>query len=298
MDLHLTLTRAFAADYPQEAAAALESRSAEEIADVLHSLPLDTAAGVLQRMAAGSAALVTGFMKAEDAAGLVIRLPLDAALSMLRRMAPEFRDKIVDVMPEEYAKALKAAVGFPPGTAGALMDPRVLALPSDLTADEALKAVRRDAENAHYNIYVVDRDHALVGVLNLREMLLAGPRDRLEAIVQPVRHRLSADVDQHGIVGHPGWREVHSLPVVDRRGRFLGAIRYRTLSRLTNQLTRDDFAPGAATVRALGDLIWTGVGGVIDAIASTLAPDRGAGLTPRAPLADSDENEQRDSRMD
>jgi magnesium transporter len=272
MDLRMSLARAFAAGYPMEAAAALEPRSAEEVAQVFHAIPPETAASVLFRMAPGPAANTVERLDVEYAASVFSKLTIDAALPLLRRVTAQRRDAIIEALPAEQADAVKAVIGFPTGSAGALMDPRAIALPADLTVEEALKVVRREAEHAHYNLYVVDRDRALLGVLNLRELMLAGPRDRLEAITRPALHRLLPNADRYAIVAHPGWRDVHSLPVVDRDGRFLGALRYRTLRRLEDELQDAGPGPDQITARALGDFFWVGVGGVIDAIAAAVAP--------------------------
>jgi magnesium transporter len=276
MELRMELTQVFAVGYPEEVAASLDTGPPEQAVQVLQKLPPETAARVLQRMALGPAVQAAEAMEAERVGHILVQLTVDAALSLLRGIAPTCREAIIGAMPGEYASVVNRVIGFPSGTAGALMDPRMLALPFDMAVDEALKAARGEAEHAHYNIYVVDRDHMLIGVVNLREMLQASPRDRLDAVMRPAHHRLDADADGHMIIAHRGWREVYSLPVVDRRGRYLGAIRYRTFRRLEDELRGDDIAPGAATARALGDLFWTGVGGVIDTIATVVGPKNDA----------------------
>jgi magnesium transporter len=143
-----------------------------------------------------------------------------------------------------------------------------VALPQDLTAEDALKLLRRTPEHALYNLYVVDRDHHLVGVLNLRELLLAGPKETLSAIMRPALYKVPADADRYSVVSNPGWKEVHSLPVVDQAGHFLGALRYRTFKHLEDELRGEETEPGAPTVAALGDLFRAGIAGLVDAMAS------------------------------
>lgn len=284
MDLRMSLARAFAAGYPMEAAAALELRTVEETARVLQALPPETAASVLMRMAPSHAARAAERLDLEYAAAAFAKLTVEAALALLRRMPADRRDAIVEALPVGLADAVKTVIGFPDATAGALMDPHAIALPGDLTVEDALKTVRREAEHAQYNLYVVDRDRTLLGVINLRELLLAGPRDRLETIIRPARHRLPAGADRHAIISHPGWREVHSLPVVDRDGRFLGALRYRTLRRLEEEARGAETGLGQTTARAFGDLFWVGVGGVLDAITAAVAPRNSAGAARGAEM--------------
>jgi magnesium transporter len=280
MNLRQSLASAFATRYPSEAAASLEARPVEEIARVLRGLTPATAAIVLRRLSPGIAARSVEQLDAETAARVLSGLEVSDTLPLLRRVAPSARERVIASMPAERANALKAVIGFPPGTAGALMDPRVAALPADTQVDKALQAVRADAEHAHHHLYIVDREGRLAGLISLQQLLSASPKDRLAAIMQQASHRLPPGADRHAIVGHRGWRETHSLPVVDGDDRLLGAIHYRVLRALEDEIHATDAVAGESTAQALGDLFWAGVGGFINAFASTAAPLPGR-LAPR-----------------
>ena len=277
MELRQTLARTFAVTYPGEAAAVLDTRLPEEVAAVLSLLPPDVAAGVLGRMAPASAVRVVERIDAPNASKILVRMTLEAAVSLLRRLGRDYREAVVKELPKEHADAVGAVIGFRAGTAGALMDPRLLAVPSDMTVEEAVESLRRNAEYSHYNLYVIDRDQVLVGVLNIHELFLADSKERLREIMKAPQHRLEADADRRNIISHPGWRHVHSLPVVDGNGRFLGAIRYRTFRRLETEARGVDVTSEGKTAQALGDLFGTGLGGFLDAIASAISVKRGAG---------------------
>jgi magnesium transporter len=275
MDLETDLAREALAAHPLEAAAALERVPAEDAAALLERVDPKLAAHVLQRMATLTIAAILQSVPQERAAVWIIALPLDLAAICLRRLEQPPREAILGALPEGRGRGLRALLGFPEQTAGALMDPEVLALPLDLSAGEALDLVRRNPEHARYNLYVVDREQRLVGVLNLRELLLADPKTPLADYMHEQVHRLGADADRHAIVSAPGWREVHALPVVDAKGLFLGALRYRTLRRLEEEL-RGARPEEGATARALGDLLRTGAAGVLEAISASIsdAPER------------------------
>lgn len=283
MNLRQSLANSFSARHPNEVAAALESRPADEVARVLERLPRGAAAAVLTRMSPGISAGSLGQIDADTAAGIVAELGTDEAVPILRRVPADTRDAIVRAMPPEVADAVRAVMNFPSGTAGAMMDPRVAALPTDMEVDDAIKAVRREAEYAHEILYVVDRERRLAGVVHLPELLLAKPKERLEAVMRETRHQLSPTVDRHAVAQHAGWRDGHSLPVVDRNGRLLGAIHIGAVRELQDELRERQTGSGDTTVRALGDLFWTGVGGLIDAMTAAVAPSPAQGVDWRPP---------------
>jgi magnesium transporter len=225
--------------------------------------------------ARGAAALEQ--VQPKPAASLVARMPVEIAADLLRRLASEHRDLVLAALPLDLRRSLAALLAFPAGTAGALMDPRVTILTDDLTAAQALRQLRQSADGILFNIYVLDRQRRLVGVLNLQELLAARPRQLVAALMHEPELRLPAAADRHQIVAHRGWQRVHSLPVVDAKGCFLGAMRYRTLRQLEVEL--DQARPGGtdtSTAAALGGLFAAGLGGLVDAIAQSVAPPRGA----------------------
>jgi len=272
MDLDAKLARALIRSHPEEAAAVLERSGRESAALLLQSVSHAAAADVLRRMAPLFAVSVLGVAPPERVADWLEVLPVETAVRLLRRLGESERQRLLSAARKETAAALRPLLQYPEGTAGALMDPRVLALPSDLTAGEALAQVRGDAEHALYNLYVVDRSHQLVGVLNLRELMAAPTEAPLLKVMKSEVHRLRADLGQADVLAHPGWQDVHSLPVVDERGAYLGVVRYRTLRRLEEEKRADEALLGSPTARALGDLFRAGAAGLLETVALAAVP--------------------------
>jgi magnesium transporter len=268
MDIETRLAGDLLEAHPIDAAQAFERLPARDVAALIGKVETKTGGGILQRMAPPLAGAVLSELGLEKACEILERLPAEMAALSLRGMDPSLRDQVLAALPGRRSRALTSLLRFPDGTAGSLMDPEVLALPHDLTAREAVARVREAAGNARYNLYIVDRDQTLVGVINLHELLMARPADRLSSLMQTRVHRLPAIADRHAIVSHPGWREVHALPVVDEQGVYLGAIRYRTLRLLEEQL-RGSRSDEGATARALGGLLRAGAAAMVEAVVAS-----------------------------
>jgi Mg/Co/Ni transporter MgtE len=271
MDLERRLAVAVLGSHPAEAARSLERLPDQAVASFLEGLEPGEVARLLAQMQPDPAAGLLAQLPAERAARIVAELGVDAGALRLRRLGAEARDPILQALSPRQARALGSLLRYAEHTAGALMDPDVLALPADLSTSEAIERVRESPRHARYNLYVVDPDQHLVGVVNLRELLLAAPADTLGAIMRSRVHRIAARSDRRAILAHPGWREVHALPVVDEAGVYLGAIRYRTLRRLEEEV-RGAVPETGATARALGDLFRTGASAMLEAMASSSPP--------------------------
>ncbi len=276
MQLEQELAERVLAAHPREAAQLAERLDVDAVAGLLGSAEAKAAAGMLAQMAPHAAGRALAGVPAERATAIVSELPVDLAALFLRAIPAETRAPLLGALGVRRARALEALLGFSEDTAGALMDPEVLALPEDLTAEEAIARVREAAHAARYNLYVVDREQHLVGVINLRELLLAPLKATIASFMTRQVRRLPANADRVAVVSHPAWREVHSLPVVDRNGVYLGAIRYRVFRQLEDAMQQRSSDP-SQTARALGDLFRTGGSAVLEMLSAPLA--RGGGQT-------------------
>jgi magnesium transporter len=253
------LSEAFFAGHPDEAARAVESLGSRDAARVLGRVSLDAAAPALARMAPHDAARLLTELGADQSAALVGRLDLQDAAAILRTLEPTERDAILAALPEDDSAPVSLLLFYPEGTAGSYMDPRVLCVPADITVEQAQQRVRVRYQRTIYYVYVVDRDKELVGVVNLRELFVAPKSATLASITRRSVARIAASARRNAIVMHPRWRELHTLPVVDGEGRFIGAIRYRTLRRLETESANESrrkhpltVAAGLAEIYALG----------------------------------------------
>lgn len=267
-DTDLALARLFIAAHPADAARVVERHSVSESCELLAELTAAESALVLEQMAAASAAACLGALPAASAGGILAELAIDRAAALLRVVPDEAAKLILDAAPSPvFASALRLLVAYPEGSAGALLDPTALAVPGTVEAKDAVELVLRQASHALHYVYVVDRRNRLVGVLSLRELMLAAPEKPLAAAMHKDISCLRSDADVVEILAHPGWREHHSLPVVDQSGAFLGAIRYRTL-RLLERTGSDGALQGSALEAALslGELYWFGLSRVLEGI--------------------------------
>jgi magnesium transporter len=274
------LALALLSAHPADAARLLEPLPADEVAAVLEEAEPRLAGAVLERMAAASAAECLTCLSPARAASQLAALRLDLAAALLRRLEPAARERVLAGAPDETADALRRLIAYPPDTAGALMDPRILVLPPDVAAGDALARLRRASRHLLDHLYVADREHALQGVVGLHELLRAPRRAPLATLMRPRVARLSAEADRTVIVAHPGWREFHALPVVDGAGRLVGVMRYETLRRLEEETAGSAPTQRAlAAALALGEACVVGFSGVLADVGQAMVgpAERGGG---------------------
>jgi len=270
------LSETFLANHPDDAARAIESLGERDAANVLARVSVDAAAQAMSRIAPHDAGRLLTELGAERAAAILNRLEVQDAAAVLRRLEPVEQAPLLAALDEDDAQPISLLLMYPEGTAGAYMDPRALCVPADITVDQAQQRVRVRYRRTLYYIYVVDRDKELVGVVNLRELFMAPKTAPLASVTRRTVARIKASARRNAIVMHPRWRELHTLPVVDDDGRYLGAIRYRTLRRLEVESANESKRKHPLTVAAgLAGIYALGMHSLLSAAISALAVDGG-----------------------
>ena len=101
----------------------------------------------------------------------------DDAADLVADLSDETREELLALMERDEAAELGGLLAYPEYTAGGLMTTEFVAVPAHLTAGETIDRLRElepDAETIYY-VYVVDDDGRLVGVLSLRDLIVAKP---------------------------------------------------------------------------------------------------------------------------
>jgi len=217
----------------------LLKRHPAEIAEILSALREDEAVELLRRLyLRRAAAAPLGEMAPEEAARLLAELNRDEAVQILSRMDPDDAVDLLAELPKETvqdilrrleereAKELSELLSYPPDTAGGLMSPEVVALPQDMSCQEAIETLRRVAEEMEtvYYAYVVDEDRRLIGVLSLRDLVFARPEAPIRQVMRTDIVALPEDMDVEEVARTFDKYNFLALPVIDKEGRLLGIV--------------------------------------------------------------------------
>jgi magnesium transporter len=116
-------------------------------------------------------------------------------------------------------------ISYPEGTVGRIMTTDLLALSPEITAQGAIDKIRERGElETFFYLYVVDEAGKLIGVVPIRNLVVAPPGRPLKdmMIADPIRAEVS--VDQEEAARIVSKYDLLALPIVDRDGRLLGLI--------------------------------------------------------------------------
>ena len=157
---------------------------------------------------------------------IVTALESDDAADLLAELPREKVERLLQSIPGRLSADVRTLMRYDEESAGGIMQREFVALPADVTVDRAIDTVRRRAADVPdiHNIFVVDEDQHLIGVLPIRLLILANPRTPLRNLMQTDPVAAHTGMDQEEVAALFSKYDLLSLPVVDGGGRLVGRI--------------------------------------------------------------------------
>ena len=224
---------------PAELAETLAGMRSADVAEALRDLPASGAAKVLAALPFNLAVQVFDEPELERRYEMVQRMDADAAAALIEAMSADQRadvfreldeadrERLLGHLDDETRRALTLLLRYPPDTAGGIMTTEVLTIPADWSVGQSLDYITRVARSKEtvYVAYVIDDDERLVGVVSLRQLMLADrglnvreAGDRRTPITLPPR------TDREEVARVIAKYNLLAVPVVDADNRVLGIV--------------------------------------------------------------------------
>lgn len=214
---------------------ALAQLSDGERSTLLGLLRPEAAAEALELMPRSQVVDAIEELEAPVAANIVEELASDERADLIRAIDSENAEAILTELDEATVADIRKLASYGDDAAGSLMHTEFLAFSDEITIREFLADIEENADRyADYNIqytYVVDGSKRLVGVLPLRNVVLARRQAHVRdvMIANPIGVRDDASLEEvraefreHPFLG---------FPVVDGEGRLVGVIEASDVAR-------------------------------------------------------------------
>ena len=132
----------------------------------------------------------------------------------------------MELMQHEEAVDVQELLEYDVQSAGGIMTTEYVAIRKDITAGRAIDVLREIAPEAEtvYYVYVVDVKNKLVGVITLRELIVANPHALIESIMHRKVISVTVDMDQEEVARVVSKYNFLAVPVVDKDNSLLGII--------------------------------------------------------------------------
>ena len=233
---------------PADIALLLEEAGEEEMPLLYRLLPKELAAEVFVELESDSQEmLINGFSNTE-LKGVLDELYLDDAVDIVEEMPASVVIRILDKATPEMRKSINEILQYPEDSAGSIMNMEFLSLKKDMTVEDAFKRIRRiGGELETINIlYVTDPTRHLLGVLSVRDLLLAEEDDIIGDIMERNYICVQTLDDQEETARALGKYDFLALPVVDTENRLVGIVTVDDAIDVLQEETTEDMEKMAA----------------------------------------------------
>jgi len=214
-------------DYePIEVAQVLREFSLKEKVYLFSLWDLDFAADVFEKIDEQEQIKILEAIDDVKKGKLLDELAPDERADLFKELPPEIVDRFLSIMNKEEAQDVKELMSYSPTSAGGIMTTEFASVREDMTAEEALQKLRETAKDSEmvYYIYVVDGRDKLVGVLSLKELILAEPKEKIRKLMHRNIIALPINMDQEEVARKVANYDLLALPVVDENGKMKGII--------------------------------------------------------------------------
>jgi len=179
---------------------------------------------------------------APHVARLIEQMSHDDRADLLRRLKPQVVEGLLRLVDQADRRDIAMLVKYAENTAGALMTTDYAWLPETITAAEALERLRLQAPDREtiYYVYVLNDQRQLLGVVSLRDVIMAPRQSLLREFMEKDVVRVKATDDREYVAKEMARFDLIAMPVVDEEGRLIGIVTHDDVIDVVVQAATED----------------------------------------------------------
>ena len=204
----------------------------EYTADLFTELASDTKEKLIQVMSDSELAKILESQFTDDLVDDLEDLPANLVTRVLKNVSKEKRDVINKLL------------NYKENTAGSIMTTEFLSLNDDLTADEAIRAIRRKGKTKETicTIFVIDNSRTLVGTLDLDELIFAKDDEPISDLMNRDYVTCLVNDDQEEVANQMKRYDLNAIAVLNNENRLIGIITVDDIVDVIEQEATEDMS--------------------------------------------------------
>ncbi len=231
---------------------------AADLADVLAQLPLENSQLLLQHLP--DRAYVFSYLAPEvqvrfanvlarnTLAEIVGEMSSDKRADLFKKLNRGQQNALLPALAQAEREDIRQLSSYLEGTAGAVMSSEYATLKPELSVREAISMLRLEAPDTEtiYFAYVLDEARKLLGVVSLKQLILAQEEQRISELMATNLVSAYVDADQDEAAKTIARYDLLALPVIDRQGVMVGIVTYDDAMDVASEEATEDFLKAGA----------------------------------------------------
>jgi len=237
-------------DYePIEIVEILKEFSLKDKVFLFSVLDIDLAADIFEKTDKDDQLTLLGAFDKTRKAEILDEVAPDERVDFFEQLPEEMVLRFLSIMEEEEAQDVRELMRYDKNTAGGRMTTDFAQIEKGINVEQTLKSLRKTAKDLEmiYYIYIVDRTDKLLGVVSLKDLILAQPEREIDKIMHTKLIAIPINMDQEQVAKRIARYDFLALPVVDKEGKIKGIITVDDLiDVIREEDTEDMYKFGAA----------------------------------------------------
>src|SRR4030042_6345569 len=215
--------------HPADLADILEDLDVRRRSAVFQALDKETAAETLEETDPKIQVSLINDLNSAQASDIIEEMSLSEATDLLGDLPKEKAKRILKEMEKTVAEDVRELLAHPEKEAGGMMEPSFLRFRPSTTVQQAMEMIRAEGEDVDliYYGYITDEKEHLLGVVTLRDLLLASPDTPLNDIMDTRIISVKLDDNDATLADNFFKYAVPAITGVDAKERLQGAIMFK-----------------------------------------------------------------------
>jgi magnesium transporter len=212
--------------HPADIAGIISQLPHHHAQSVLISLDTETAGEALHELEPELRSRIISQLDSEQASDILEEMDPDEAADVLGDLPEEKAQELLGLMDSEEAEDIQELMEHEEDSAGGLMNSEFVRVAPEATATEAMAVVRSSAEEIDtiYYAYVLDAEERLLGVVSLKELLVADPASPVTDLLTENVKTVGVDAEPEDILEIIAKYNLVAVPVLDEEGKMAGIV--------------------------------------------------------------------------
>jgi magnesium transporter len=212
--------------HPADIAYILEALPPEERLKLWDLVKADRDGEILVEVSDAVRESLIAAMNSDELVAAAETLEADELADIAPDLPPAVIEEVVQSLPAEERERLRAALSYPEGSVGALMDFDHVAVRDDVTLEAATRFLRRLDELPDHTdqLFVVDRELRLKGTLPLARLIVTDLHLQVAEVIVPESVKLYPEDSAEDAANAFERYDLVSAPVVDADGKLIGRL--------------------------------------------------------------------------
>ena len=214
--------------FPPDIASILDELSGSQAHYLMTLVDTETGAEILSNIESDERKrFIREQFSSQEIANYVNLFDSDDAVDLLNEQPIKVREEVIALLEDrEQARFILDLLHYPEDLAGGLMQKELVKVYAGKTVNECVEEIRNQAEDVDkvFAVYVVDENQTLLGIVSLKQIVLARKNTKVENIYDDDIVKVTTDVSGEQVAELMQRYDLEAIPVVNVQGRLLGRI--------------------------------------------------------------------------